>query len=288
MIGDNIRKARQRRGLSQAELASRLHVVRQTVSKWENGRSAPDAELLIPLAELLGTPVSELLGLPAETEKETSAALQAQLADALAREERRKRADTLRNRMLFWVLAGVLLARSLPLPVLSIFGMGGCLFAALILLWRNLPLLTDPLPDAGGMRALRQTTLFSGLVLLLVLGWALLDGRGDILPDGGERGLVMALILLLMLFGGHIAPKLPYNRYTGLRLPWTVRDENCWRVAHRVLGMISLPMAAGYLAAALLLPAWFGPLSLAAIFLWIGIPGGISLGYFWKTYRRKG
>ena len=47
MINDNIRKYRKEKGISQEEMAVRLHVVRQTVSKWENGKSVPDAEALI-------------------------------------------------------------------------------------------------------------------------------------------------------------------------------------------------------------------------------------------------
>lgn len=61
MFGENLKAIRVQKGLSQEELAVRLHVVRQTISKWEKNRSVPDAELLIRLAELLEVPVSELL-----------------------------------------------------------------------------------------------------------------------------------------------------------------------------------------------------------------------------------
>ena len=62
MLSENIKKLRQAKGLSQQELAVKLNVVRQTVSKWENGLSVPDSEMLIELAEKLDTSVSELLG----------------------------------------------------------------------------------------------------------------------------------------------------------------------------------------------------------------------------------
>ena len=51
MLSENIRAARKARGLSQEELAARLNVVRQTISKWEQGLSVPDADLLIGLSE---------------------------------------------------------------------------------------------------------------------------------------------------------------------------------------------------------------------------------------------
>ena len=55
MLAENLKALRKAKGLSQEELAARLHVVRQTVSKWEKGRSVPDADLLIRLAEELDT-----------------------------------------------------------------------------------------------------------------------------------------------------------------------------------------------------------------------------------------
>lgn len=62
MLSKNIKAARQAHGMSQEELAARLNVVRQTVSKWERGLSVPDADLLISLANELEMPVSALLG----------------------------------------------------------------------------------------------------------------------------------------------------------------------------------------------------------------------------------
>lgn len=61
MLADNIKALRQQRGYSQETLAGQLNVVRQTISKWEQGRSVPDAELLGRLAEVLEVPVSKLL-----------------------------------------------------------------------------------------------------------------------------------------------------------------------------------------------------------------------------------
>ena len=62
MLKENIKTLRKSKGLSQEELAIKLNVVRQTISKWEQGLSVPDAEMLIKLAEVLDTTVSILLG----------------------------------------------------------------------------------------------------------------------------------------------------------------------------------------------------------------------------------
>ena len=64
MLNENIQSIRKSKGLSQEELAIKLNVVRQTVSKWERGLSVPDSEMLINISEILETPVSVLLGEP--------------------------------------------------------------------------------------------------------------------------------------------------------------------------------------------------------------------------------
>ena len=62
MLNENIKAIRKSKGLSQEELAVKLNVVRQTVSKWEQGLSVPDSDMLISISEALETPVSILLG----------------------------------------------------------------------------------------------------------------------------------------------------------------------------------------------------------------------------------
>ena len=62
MLNENVKALRKSKGLSQEELAVKLNVVRQTISKWEQGLSVPDADMLIALSEALETPTSVLLG----------------------------------------------------------------------------------------------------------------------------------------------------------------------------------------------------------------------------------
>ncbi len=62
MLNENIKAIRKSKGLSQEELAIKLNVVRQTISKWEKGLSVPDSDMLLSISEVLETPVSTLLG----------------------------------------------------------------------------------------------------------------------------------------------------------------------------------------------------------------------------------
>ena len=104
MFAENLKTLRRARGLSQEELAGRLHVTRQTISKWENALSVPDAELLLRLAEELEVPVSRLLGGPVEEEPapDQVAAHLAELNRLLAQRNRR-------SRLIWRVVAGVLI-----------------------------------------------------------------------------------------------------------------------------------------------------------------------------------
>lgn len=62
MLSENIKAIRKSKGLSQEELAIKLNIVRQTISKWEKGLSVPDSDMLISISEVLETPVNILLG----------------------------------------------------------------------------------------------------------------------------------------------------------------------------------------------------------------------------------
>lgn len=72
MFSENLKTLRKQKGFSQEELAARLHVVRQTISKWEKNLSVPDADTLIRLAEILEVSVSQLLGAKIEHENAAS------------------------------------------------------------------------------------------------------------------------------------------------------------------------------------------------------------------------
>ena len=102
MLNENIRALRKSKGLSQQELAIKLNVVRQTISKWEQGLSVPDSEMLISLSEVLETPVSKLLGeTVAETEADNIKAISEKLEVINLQLAQRK---TTRRKVIRWLL----------------------------------------------------------------------------------------------------------------------------------------------------------------------------------------
>ena len=92
MIGENIRSYRKKNGLTQEEFAERLGVTYQSVSRWENGATYPDLELIPSISELLGVTIDGLLGMPMrERERRASESF-----DALRRECMKRNYDTKR------------------------------------------------------------------------------------------------------------------------------------------------------------------------------------------------
>ena len=60
-IGKNIRLLREYNNMSQQELADKLYITRQSISKWESGLVAPDLEKLLKMSELFNVKIDDLL-----------------------------------------------------------------------------------------------------------------------------------------------------------------------------------------------------------------------------------
>lgn len=121
MLNENIRQLRKSKGLSQEELAIKLNVVRQTVSKWERGLSVPDAEMLVSLGEILDSPVSTLLGeTVVESESESIQALAEKLEVLNAQLAHMRESKRRAARLLF-----ISLGAAISLTLLALAAIGG-------------------------------------------------------------------------------------------------------------------------------------------------------------------
>ena len=93
MFQENLKTMRKAKGYTQEDLAIKLNVVRQTVSKWEKGLSVPDADVLCKIADVLDTDVSTLLGeeIVEETDKSAVAQQLAKISEQLAMKNQRSK-----------------------------------------------------------------------------------------------------------------------------------------------------------------------------------------------------
>ncbi len=104
MLNENIRNLRKSTGMSQEELAAKLNVVRQTISKWEKGLSVPDSEMLIKIADVFEVSVSQLLGSDIPVEKESIN----EIAEQLQRINEQMAIKYKRTKTIIKVVAGVI------------------------------------------------------------------------------------------------------------------------------------------------------------------------------------
>lgn len=271
-------------------MAVKLNVVRQTVSKWEKGLSIPDADVLIEMANLLDVSVSQLLGIEESIHSNGNLAEElAELNEQLARKKQKEKllyqANQKRGLILFVSFLSMMITMSVKNEVVSILMAGICMLIAAIVLYCNLALFTSLTTDDLRLGIFRVTTLCNISILIIGIVFAFLSAVDVItFSENGEKLFAMVLLSCIMVFIGIVSPKLPYNRHTGLRLPWTVRDEDTWKIAHRILGFISFPMVLLYIACALTISD-FEIVSVVTMLIWISIPGGISYIYFYKKYH---
>lgn len=116
MLSENIKSLRKAHGISQEELAVRLNVVRQTVSKWEKGISVPDADVVSKIADIFEVSVSDLLGTRIETEPEQNA-----LAEQLARINEQFAIKNQRSKRIWKIVKGLLITFAVLVVLILVF-----------------------------------------------------------------------------------------------------------------------------------------------------------------------
>ncbi len=122
MFNENLRELRKSKGFTQEELASKINVVRQTVSKWEKGLSVPDADTLQKIADVLEVEVSQLLGAKIETEENKN-----EIAEQLSRINEQL---VIKNRRTKKILTAVCVILLLPVIIYIIKKILGNIFYA--------------------------------------------------------------------------------------------------------------------------------------------------------------
>lgn len=186
-------------------------------------------------------------------------------------------------------LAALLLSLLVRNDILSAVAIFLCLVSALVVLLFHLPELSDVPRSNPRLKTVRVVTIFDILLVATMAVFCILVNAGKIVLPDTKIKLILAIYIALLIIGfGNIAPKLPFNRHIGLRLPWTVRDEETWIVAHRVLGYISLPLGLLCLGGSgmkMPLEQWAKAWIVGPLLLWILIPALVSGIFFWKKWK---
>lgn len=123
-----------------------------------------------------------------------------------------------------------------------------------------------------------------GIIIICSLFTALTPNKNALYNKNNEL-IIVGLISVFIMGFGNVSPKIPFNRYLGLRLPWTIRDEETWKIAHKVLGYVSFPLA----IIQFILVFFFSidRVVTASILTLIAIPGLYSLGFYYKKMKNS-
>lgn len=130
------------------------------------------------------------------------------------------------------------------------------------------------------MRTLNRLTI---LIIIIGCMFSILSPIKSSLDPKTNEILLVGLCSIFIMFFGNLAPKIPFNRYMGLRLPWTVRDEDTWRVAHRILGYVSFPI--GIVMFVLSFFFKIETIVVTGVLTWIIIPSIYSLVFYYKKIK---
>lgn len=194
-----------------------------------------------------------------------------------------KKLDFTRN--LFLITSFLILIAGFIIPntsiVISIIGV--LIIVSLVVLDIKAPIITklsEDNPKIKTLRFLNRLTIF--IVILFSISNLFLPIKTLFDFKNGEI-LMVGLISIFMMIFGNLSPKIPFNRYLGLRLPWTIRDEQTWRVAHRIVGYSSFPIA----LMMFVLAFFFNneKVVIIGVLTWIGIPSAYSFIFYYKKIK---
>ena len=173
-FGAFVAQLRKEKGLTQKELAQRLHVTDKAVSKWETGKGFPDVKLLEPLAQILGVSLVELIqGEHTQAESLTVDEAGKVLTQAMDQSERHTARKYLR--LLRWLLIAICVYLAYPLVIL----LGSLLYLQILGLTAPLASTYGIIGGADGPTAVLVST--SSPLSLPFWLWLLLQAGGAIL-----------------------------------------------------------------------------------------------------------
>lgn len=188
--------------------------------------------------------------------------------------------------LLFLITSLLIVIASLILPESNLlYCILGALFIAVLAVFDiKMPAvakLSNNNPKVKTMRFLNRICIF---IFTIISIFALFSPLQDLFSPKTRDILLIGIVSLFLMIFGNLSPKIPCNRYFGFRLPWTIRDEDTWKVAHKFLGYLSFPVA----IAMFVLSFFFDINIIAPIFILILIlvPGIYSLLFYIKKRKR--
>lgn len=193
----------------------------------------------------------------------------------------------IRNILFLSSLAIVGLLMAIQNKIFAAILLSAFVVVALILYYANIRNLN---PNVHSEKSPPYVRIVAIILVALVVGiivFAVLAQKGRISASASiGKWLITIIFSTIIILIGFVAAKLPYKAPMGLRLPWTLSDNDTWHIAHRLLSDISVPMAILCFAALSVynrVEVWI----LCILFSWLLIPSLVSHTYILKKWRGK-
>lgn len=161
---------------------------------------------------------------------------------------------------------------------------GILIFILLIIFHVYTPKIAGLSADNPKVKTMRRMNLLS--MVLVAVCFGIMNWSSE-LPFVKDNQSIMELtfVIVVIIGLGNVAPKFPFNRYMGLRLPWTIRDEMTWKIAHRMLGYLTFPIVIIILIGGLLIDA--EEFAKWGFIAWVAIPSLYSCYYYYLRISGK-
>lgn len=165
----------------------------------------------------------------------------------------------------------------------NIFILGILAIVSLVVLDKQASKIAGLSQDNPKVKTFRLLNIFTIFIAVLCFIFASSSTNNQISITEDNKTLVIGLISIFIMFFGNLSPKIPFNRYLGLRLPWTIRDEETWKVAHRLVGYSSFPIAILMFIMSFFING--NIVGIVGFLTWIIIPATYSYIFYYKKLK---
>ncbi|QHQ60833.1 hypothetical protein Ana3638_08695 [Anaerocolumna sedimenticola] len=161
---------------------------------------------------------------------------------------------------------------------------GILIFILLIIFHVYTPKIAGLSADNPKVKTMRRMNVLS--MVLVAICFGIMNWSSELPFVKDNQSFMEFTIIIAVIIGiGNVAPKFPFNRYMGLRLPWTIRDEKTWKIAHHILGYLTFPIVIIILIGGLLVDT--EEFAKWGIIAWVAIPSLYSCYYYYMRISGK-
>lgn len=189
------------------------------------------------------------------------------------------------TRVLFLMTSLLILIGGFIVPKdnLMMYVIGGVVIFSLVIFDIKSPKIANLSEDNVKIKTMRKLNRLTICIIVIGFIFCVLSPIKGSLDSKTNEILLVGLSSIFIMFFGNLSPKIPFNRYMGLRLPWTIRDEDTWKVAHRILGYLSFPIGILMFVSVFFFKAKI--VATISILIWIIIPSIYSLDFYYKKSK---